>query len=397
MTDFSHVPTGALTLLEALERVGFSAYLVGGCVRDTLLCRVPNDYDITTAATPEEMGQALRGFRLIDTGLRHGTRTAVLADGVYEITAFRTEGAYSDSRRPDSVTFVRRVEEDLKRRDFTVNAMAWSPKRGLVDLFGGQEDLKNRVIRCVGNPEARFTEDALRILRALRFAAKLAFSIDADTAAAMERLAPRLSAVSAERRLSELTELFSHPVSASLLKSHPAVLCAAVPGLPEACVMASAERIEALPPMPEVRFAALLMEAGEGRGALFQSLRCSTAMYRTVCALMEAFPAGPPETEAAARHLLARQGREVPYLLCHLWEAAAPGAGERCRTLLDSQKDACTDIAHLALSGADLMALGVPAGKALGRALQTLLIAVLDGRVENTRETLTAYLKKEQV
>ena len=175
------LPRTVSELIARLEQAGFSAYAVGGCVRDTLLSLRPNDWDLCTSARPEEMLKVFRGERVVETGLKHGTLTVIVDHVPYEITTFRTDGSYTDHRHPDSVTFVDEVAGDLARRDFTVNAMAYSPHTGLVDLFGGQEDLSRRVIRCVGVPRERFGEDALRILRALRFASVFDFSIDPVT------------------------------------------------------------------------------------------------------------------------------------------------------------------------------------------------------------------------
>ena len=179
------IPQPVEEILSALEAAGFPAVVVGGCVRDSLLGKTPHDWDVATAARPEEMKQALSRFRLAETGIRHGTLTVRNQGEAVETTTFRQDGSYGDSRHPDTVTFTRSLETDLSRRDFTVNAMAYSPKRGLVDLFGGQEDLQAKVLRCVGNPEQRFTEDALRIVRAMRFSAVLDFSIEPATGEAI--------------------------------------------------------------------------------------------------------------------------------------------------------------------------------------------------------------------
>ena len=175
------LPRTVSDLISRLENAGFSAYAVGGCVRDTLLSLEPNDWDLCTSARPEEMQEVFRGEHVVETGLKHGTLTVVINHVPYEITTFRTDGSYTDHRHPDSVTFVKEVAGDLARRDFTVNAMAYSPRDGLVDLFGGREDLSRRIIRCVGVPKERFEEDALRILRALRFASVYNFSVDPET------------------------------------------------------------------------------------------------------------------------------------------------------------------------------------------------------------------------
>ena len=209
------LPREVSGLIDRLEEAGYSAYAVGGCVRDTLLSLHPHDWDLCTSARPEEMQAVFRGERLAETGLKHGTLTVVIDHHPYEITTFRTDGTYTDHRHPDSVTFVEDVSGDLARRDFTVNAMAYSPRTGLVDLFGGRRDLENRVIRCVGTPADRFREDALRILRALRFASAYDFTLEAETDKALRLLAPTLKTVAAERIQAELLKLLCGPGGAA--------------------------------------------------------------------------------------------------------------------------------------------------------------------------------------
>ena len=213
--DRLHMPTGAEYIIEQLNKNGYEAYIVGGCVRDSLLGKKPNDWDITTSATPHQVKEIFR--RTIDTGIQHGTVTVMLDrrfhDYAFEVTTYRVDGEYEDHRRPTEVTFTACLEEDLKRRDFTINAMAYNQEKGGVDIFGGQEDLTNGIIRAVGVAEERFEEDALRILRAVRFAAQLGFEIDEQTSQAMTKLAKSLKFISAERIQVELTKLITskHP------------------------------------------------------------------------------------------------------------------------------------------------------------------------------------------
>ena len=206
-----NIPEGAKIILDKLSDAGYEAYVVGGCVRDSLLGDVPHDWDITTNALPLQVKELFR--RTVDTGLQHGTVTVMIGDEGYEITTYRTDGQYSDGRHPDKVTFVPNLEEDLKRRDFTINAMAYNERAGLVDLFGGTDDLKNGRIRCVGKAEDRFSEDALRMMRAIRFAARFGFSMDPDVRSAIVKLSSTLSKVSAERITSEFIGLLTsdHP------------------------------------------------------------------------------------------------------------------------------------------------------------------------------------------
>ncbi|MBR0153830.1 MAG: CCA tRNA nucleotidyltransferase, partial [Lachnospiraceae bacterium] len=203
------IPANAELILRSLEEAGHEAYIVGGCVRDALLGREPQDWDITTSALPEQVQALFR--RTIDTGIQHGTVTVMFGKEAYEVTTYRIDGEYHDGRHPDQVTFTRSLEEDLKRRDFTINAMAYNPKRGLVDLFGGQKDLAERVIRAVGDARERFSEDALRMLRAVRFAGQLGFAIEEGTLEGIRALAPTLAKISQERIREELTKLLLSP------------------------------------------------------------------------------------------------------------------------------------------------------------------------------------------
>ena len=272
----SQVPAPAREALSRLEAAGFAACLVGGCVRDSFLGRVPGDWDVTTSALPEQTETVFAGERIIETGLKHGTVTVLLEGLPLEITTFRRESGYADHRHPDAVAFTPSLEEDLARRDFTINAMAWSPARGLADPFGGRADLEKRIIRCVGEPRARFDEDALRILRALRFAAQLDFAIDPATAEAAFALKDTLALVSRERIAAELTKLLCGPAVRRIVREYWPIL--ALP-LPELAPMAgldqrspyhcydvlehSAAAAEAVPPDRILRWAALLHDAGK--------------------------------------------------------------------------------------------------------------------------------------
>ncbi|MBR6120179.1 MAG: HD domain-containing protein [Oscillospiraceae bacterium] len=272
----SQVPAPAREALSRLEAAGYAACLVGGCVRDSLLGRVPGDWDITSSALPEQTEAVFAGERIIETGLKHGTVT-VLLDGLpLEITTFRRESGYADHRHPDAVAFTPSLEEDLSRRDFTVNAMAWSPARGLTDPFGGRADLEKGIIRCVGDPKQRFNEDALRILRALRFAAQLDFAIDPATAAAALALRQSLALVSRERIAEELSKLLCGPAVRRIVTEYWPILAQPLPELapmagldqrsPYHCydvLEHSAAAAEAVPPDRILRWAALLHDAGK--------------------------------------------------------------------------------------------------------------------------------------
>ena len=282
---------GAALLLDALHGAGHAAYAVGGCVRDSLLGLDPHDWDLCTSARPEQVMALFGEEKCIPTGLQHGTVTVKQGGRLYETTTFRTEGAYSDGRHPDAVCFVPDVREDLARRDFTINAMAYSAEEGLIDPFGGQDDLAAHLVRAVGEPERRFEEDALRILRLYRFAARFGFAIDPATGAAARALGPHLDCVSAERIQEELLKLLAAPRPGSYLE--PAVLAVILPELepekqPErfAELCRTIDRIEPTAENVPARLAALLCPLGEaGARKALRKLKCSNALTDEVTAL----------------------------------------------------------------------------------------------------------------
>ena len=282
---------GAALLLDALHGAGHAAYAVGGCVRDSLLGLDPHDWDLCTSARPEQVMALFGEEKCIPTGLQHGTVTVKQGGRLYETTTFRTEGAYSDGRHPDAVCFVPDVREDLARRDFTINAMAYSAEEGLIDPFGGRDDLAAHRVRAVGEPERRFEEDALRILRLYRFAARFGFAIDPATGAAARALGPHLDCVSAERIQEELLKLLAAPRPGSYLE--PAVLAVVLPELepekqPErfAELCRTIDRIEPTAENVPARLAALLCPLGEaGARKALRKLKCSNALTDEVTAL----------------------------------------------------------------------------------------------------------------
>ena len=279
---------GAALLLDALHGAGHAAYAVGGCVRDSLLGLDPHDWDLCTSARPEQVMALFGEEKCIPTGLQHGTVTVKQGGRLYETTTFRTEGAYSDGRHPDAVCFVPDVREDLARRDFTINAMAYNEAEGLVDPFGGQKDLQNGLLRAVGEPQQRFTEDALRILRLYRFAARFGFALDAATARAARQLAPHLDCISAERIQEELAKLLTAPQPGAYLE--PAVLAVVLPELTPAALEAAKPVLDACPAGEEnlpVRWAALLGALGEAdTRRVLKRLRCSNACIEETAVLV---------------------------------------------------------------------------------------------------------------
>ncbi len=374
-------------VMSRLTAAGHAAFAVGGAVRDCLLGREPHDYDLTTSATPDEMAAVFSDMRTIPTGIAHGTLT-VLSDGnPIEITTFRVDGGYSDGRHPDAVSFSRRLDDDLARRDFTVNALAWSKETGIVDLFGGTDDLRAGIIRAVGEPTRRFTEDALRILRAFRFAAKLGFTIENETFCAAVRLKDRLALVSAERIASELCGLLCAP--------HPAP---ALTAMKDAGILALIlgvdipnENISLISRLPdearlEVRLGALLRGTNEPQKTL-KKLKLSN---KTVADAAEIAAAEPPAnlTDCALRRFAAKYGtaREI-LMLC---------ADENALSRFDgvmAQKPPLS-ISQLAVGGRELTGAKIAHGKELGEVIAHLLDTVLDDPQKNTAEALLCVARR---
>lgn len=440
------IPNHVTYLLRRLQANGHSAYAVGGCVRDTLLGRVPGDWDVCTSATPEETEQCFSDLRVIETGLKHGTVTVLLEGAAFEITTFRRDGTYADHRRPEQVAFVSSLEEDLARRDFTINAMAVGLDGVVIDRFGGQEDLKDRRIRCVGDPDQRFQEDALRILRGLRFAAQLEFRIDPETAAAMERCRDLLQYVSGERVYAELTKLLVGPGAARVLEDYGHILTAVLPEIVPA--MGFLQRhpchnrdvwghtVEALgysQPDPMVRWALLLHDLGkpdcftqdeQGIGHFYGHPRRSEALARgiltrlhadkaameTICALVLRHDEGAPAERRVVRRWIGRYGSELLLRLLEVKRAdclahvdtpksRARYAAVLAFTDLTRQvlaEERCFTVKDLAISGRDVLAAGVAPGPEVGRLLNMLLEDVLEERCPNEPQALSLRLRQYQ-
>ena len=437
------LPADVAALLAMLRDAGFPAYTVGGCVRDALLGITPHDWDICTSALPEQMQQVFKDLHTVETGLKHGTLTVVVNHVPYEITTFRVDGEYTDHRHPDSVSFVDNIAEDLSRRDFTVNAMAWSPDSGLVDLFDGREDLAAGVIRCVGDPALRFDEDALRVLRALRFAAVYDFSIDPATDAAARKLAPSLHGVAGERIREELMKLLCGKGVGRILRAYPDVLSEIIPeirpmvgynqqnhhhsyDLWEHTVRA----VENVPAEADFRLAMLLHdtgkprvrttdEHGEGHYRGHQAVSAEIAeraadalrldnATRDRVILMVRYHDIPLRTETGEINLdrsfllrkLNRFGEKDLRALIRIHRADRIATGyssperedRRMKERLDAldallAEQPCFTLKDLAVNGRDLQAEGLR-GKEIGETLQRLLEAVMDGTLENTRDVL---------
>ena len=428
---------GAAALLARLHGAGYAAYAVGGCVRDSLLGRTPQDWDLCTSARPEQVLALFGERQCIPTGLQHGTVTIKYGGQLYETTTFRTEGAYTDGRHPDEVHFVPDVRQDLARRDFTINAMAYNDAEGLIDPFGGQQDLQQGILRAVGDPATRFEEDALRILRLYRFAARFGFAIDPPTGQAARALCAHLDCVSVERIEEELSKLLAAPTPAAYLDEK--ILKVIIPELSAPALQAAKPVVDACPAGTEdlpVRWAALLMSLGEdGTRKALKRLRCSntcieqTAVLvretgggggsfllghesghsiarptacgsrvppqRTVLGETSAAPGqdAAPDTVIRIRKLLGRYDLHTVQRLAALGAAMEPeqAADFAAQAELAAQLDAdgvCCRVSQLAVNGRDLMAAGIPAGPGLRRTLEALLDAVIRGQLSNERQCL---------
>ena len=393
---------GAAELLDTLHRAGYAAYVVGGCVRDSLLGLTPHDWDLCTSALPQQGMELFGAEKCIPTGLQHGTVTVKQGGRLYEITTFRTEGTYTDGRHPDEVHFVPDVREDLARRDFTINAMAYNEKEGLIDPFGGQADLQGGILRAVGVPHQRFTEDALRILRLYRFAARFGFSIDPLTAQAAQELCAHLDCVSVERIEEEFAKLLSAPAPAAYLDKK--ILGVVLPELSPEALAAAKPVVDACPAGEQalpVRLAALLLSLGEdGTRRTLRRLRCSNNRIEETAVLVREVVSGVPVSlNIYARKLLGK------YNLCTVQRLAALGTAlqpERSADFaalseLAERLDAdgvCCRVSQLAVNGRDLMAAGVPAGPGIRKVLEALLDGVIREEYPNERQALLAAVQQ---
>lgn len=437
------MPKNVDTAINLLQSAGFEAYAVGGCVRDSLLGKTPNDWDITTSAKPEDMKSVFADFHCIDTGIKHGTVTVVIDGEPLEITTFRLDGEYEDNRHPKSVTFTSNLGADLGRRDFTVNAMAYSKMTGTVDLFGGQNDLKNKIIRCVGDPDRRFNEDALRILRALRFASALDFEIEEKTAQSLLKNRALLGNISEERIAKELLKLVCGKGAKRILTDFAPVLFEILPEFqpmyknshdnPHHCYDIYEHTliaVESIDPELTLRFAMLLHDCGKpavkkfdenGVAHFYGHQRISAEISAQILARLKVSNKFRDEilflvsnhdrwelyenTEKMPRYL-SKFGLDGVLNLLKVMRADVLAQSPEYRYRLDQIADAeetaknlaaqkpCLSLSELQINGRTLMDIGIPQGRKLGAVLAQLLDEVIDGVTKNTQEALTTRARE---
>ena len=431
----------AVCAINCLQSAGYEAFAVGGCVRDMLMGREVNDTDITTSATPEEIKAAFSHLRTVETGIKHGTVTVIINGIPLEITTYRIEKGYTDGRHPDRVIFTESLEEDLKRRDFTVNSIAYSPDKGFRDPFGGKEDIERKIIRCVGNPKERFIEDSLRILRALRFSSVLGFTIERDTSEAMRECKALLKTVSEERIFSELSKLLCGKNVRDVIINYSDILEIILPEI--SCMKGfdqcnfhhiydilthTAAVTESIPAVPHLRFAALFHDCGKtdcfskdenGTGHFYSHpsisakkadeallrLKSDTKTREKVVKLVKVHDTPIEENERIIKKRLRSMGSELFFDLIKLQRADTKGLApefhdrEKHFEVLENmarqiiENEECFSLKDLKINGNDLIKKGFR-GKEIGDALSLVLEAVIDGKVINEKNELIAFCMK---
>ncbi len=401
------LPKDVKHIIGVLMENGYEAYAVGGCVRDSILGRVPGDWDITTSALPMQVKGLFR--RTVDTGIQHGTVTVMLGRNGYEVTTYRIDGRYEDSRHPESVEFTPKLEEDLKRRDFTINAMAYNDEHGIVDIFDGVGDLQRKIIRCVGNAHDRFDEDALRILRAVRFSAQLGFGIEENTARAAKELAVNLKKISSERIHTEFNKMLKSPHPDYFSVADAIGIMEIV--LPEYHVMSAEDKAfvgalarECACQLPE-RYAAMLFMSGgyseedpaDTAKRVLKRLKLDNDTINTASMLLRFGMLEITDDEPRIRHIIYETGDKNILRILDFRTAYEKCIGNDIadvRRMYDIcnmifERGDCVSLKNLAITGKELIAMGVPAGRQMGEILNSLLMLVLDNPQLNDREQLS--------
>ena len=433
------LPDEVVTITELLEKAGHKAFCVGGAVRDSIMGLAPGDWDITTSALPHETTEIFKDFRTIDTGLKHGTLTIIINHKPFEVTTFRIDGEYDDNRHPESVEFTRNIKNDLARRDFTVNAIAYSKADGIVDLYGGREDIYNSIIRTVGNPDKRFREDGLRIMRALRFSATLGFKIEDETSKAIHRNKDLLKNISVERLAVELTKLLCGKRAFNILMEYPDVFSVFIPEIECAVNFTQygekhaydvwehiCHTVDTIPADKTLRLTMLLHDlgkipthklnekgdstfknhaavGGEMAKEILTRLKFDKKTINRVSFLVGCHDFEPPETKTELkRHLKTKTPEDIRTLLVikksdrgalsEKYRDISAGTAQTLEWLKEiEENNECCTLKDLAVTGKDITAAGIT-GEDVGKALNMLLDAVIEGKVENTKTHLLTYL-----
>lgn len=433
------IPENVKIILNRLKNAGFEAFCVGGAVRDTIMGLTPGDWDVTTSALPEEIERVFSDFKTVDTGLKHGTLTIIIDKTPYEVTTFRIDGEYADNRHPENVTFTRKLSEDLSRRDFTVNALAYNEETGLVDLYGGQDDIYNCIIKTVGDADSRFCEDGLRIMRALRFSSVLGFEIEDSTKKAIHKNKELLKNISAERLNVELTKLLQGKNVFNVLTEYPDVLSVFIPEIAPAVNFKQygkkhaydvwehiCHTVDTIPNDRILRLTMFLHDLGkvpthklnENGDSTFKNHACvGGEMAREILTRLKfdkktinrvSFLVGchdfePPETKTdLKKHLKTKTPEDIRTLLVikksdrgalsEEYRDISEGTAKTLQWLKEiEENNECCTISQLAVNGRDLEKRGLK-GEKIGTALNTLLDAVIENRVKNTKTDLLTYL-----
>lgn len=436
------LPDEVKTAIEKISKNGFEAYIVGGCVRDSLLGKTPKDYDITTSASPQEVEKIFSDCRVIETGIKHGTVTVLINSMPLEITTFRIDSEYVDNRHPESVTFTKSLREDTARRDFTMNAIAYNNFTGICDFYGGETDIKNKIVRCVGNPDLRFNEDALRIMRAIRFSSVLGFEIEENTRSSIFKNKELLKNISSERIAAELVKLLCGKNAKKVLCEYIDILGVV---MPELLPMKdfdqrnahhiydiwthTAVAVENIEPAPILRLTALFHDIGKpecffmknGQGHFYghaavsekisdnilKRLKFDNTSRETITTLVKLHDIQIEETETAVKRFLRKHSPEIFFLLIQVKRADTLAQSPECFSRLEYlenikkiaedilSKDACFSLKTLQISGNDLISLGFSQGKQIGIILNKLLDEVIKGKLPNHKEQLIEYVKNK--
>ena len=433
------LPANVSEIIDILQNAGFEAYCVGGAVRDSIMGFTPDDWDITTSATPDETRRLFKDYKTIDTGIKHGTLTVIIDHKPYEVTTFRIDGEYNDNRHPEEVVFTPDLKNDLARRDFTVNALAYNNTSGLVDLYGGTDDIYNSIIKTVGNPDKRFNEDGLRILRALRFAAVLGFDIEPETAAAIHRNKYLLKNISAERINIELSKLICGKNAFNILMEYPDVLSVFIPEIEPAVKFTQygkkhaydvwehiCHTVDTIPQDKILRLTMLLHDlgkvpthklnekgdstfknhatvGGEMAKEILTRLKFDRKTINRVSYLVSYHDFEPPETKLELkRHLKTKAPEDIRTLLVikksdrgalsEKYRDISEGTAQTLKWLkeIEENKECCT-LKELAVTGNDIIEKGIK-GEDVGKTLNMLLDAVIEGKIPNTKSSLLTYL-----